>query len=236
MDSNKTILYITYGGIDPFIRDVCLSHLYKAAGDIPIIERHQPADWPRSGLSMYRNILAGLEQVKTKYVAVAEHDCIYSHEHFSFTPPDDFFYYNQNSWFLQYRNPNWPQYDGMFTYWPKRRVQSQLICTTEKLKEVTDFQIQVVESPLWNEVRGNMPIGEPGTIGAKALKLTKRERYSSLHQLIKDYLVGYEARDFFTQIPNIDIRWGGNLTGPRRGHKKRLILEPWGSMGDVMVK
>lgn len=229
-----TILYLTNEGIDPLIKSTCLRYLYKAAQDIPVVEMHQDPLWEISGLSMYKQIKAGLEQVKTKYVAIAEHDCIYSHEHFSFIPPDDFFYYNQNSWLLQYSNPNHPELDGTFSYWENRRVQSQLICTTEKLREVTEVQIAVVGDPKWSEIRGKRPVGEPGTVGEKALNLTRGSKYTALHDRIKDYLIGYEARDFYTQIPNIDVRHGGNFTGPRRGRKKTRTLEPWGTMDAVL--
>ena len=232
-----TILYLTHEGIDKSIRTICLDYLHKAAGEMQVVEMWQPSDWKMSGLSMYKQIQKGLEWVSTKWVAIAEHDCIYSSEHFEFIPPDDqYFWYNQNSWLLQYHNPNHPEMDGQFSYWPNRRVQSQLICDAEKLREVTEVQIEVCSDPNWHTVRRNRPVGEPGTVGEKALKLTEGSKYVSLHNRIKDHLVGYHARDFTTEIPNIDIRWGGNFTGPRRGRKKTLHLEPWGTMADIMVE
>lgn len=234
---DKTILYLTHDGIDPTIRDTCLDYLYKAAGDMPVVEMWQDPSWEMSGLSMYKQIKSGLEQIDTKWVAIAEHDCIYASEHFQFTPPDDqYFWYNQNSWLLQYHNPNHPEMDGTFSYWPNRRVQSQLICDVERLKEVTEVQIEVCADPDWYTIRRNRPVGEPGTVGEKALRLTKGSKHASLHNRIKDHLIGYHARDFSTETPNIDIRWGGNFTGPRRGRKKTTRLEPWGTMEEIMVK
>lgn len=232
-----TILYLTHPGLDQKIHSLCHRYLYEAAGDLPVIEMWQNPEWELSGLSMYKQIQAGLEKVETKWVAIAEHDCIYSSEHFQFIPPDDeYFWYNQNSWLLQYHNPNHPEMDGTFSYWPERRVQSQLICDVERLKEVTEVQIEVCSDPNWEKIRRNRPVGEPGTVGEKALRLTKGSQYASLHSRIKDHLIGYHARDFRTKIPNIDIRWGGNFTGPRRGRKKTMNLEPWGTMQDIMVK
>lgn len=231
-----TILYLGHSKIDPVIQKTCLYWLYKAAGDIPVVEMHQPEDWPLSGISMYKNILAGLDQVKTKYVAIAEHDCLYTHEHFSFIPPDDHFYYNDNCWLLQYDNPKHPEMDGVFSFWPNRRVQSQLICTTEKLKEATHFTMTICEDPLWNELRNGVGVGEPGAVNyEKAMRLTSGSNKLQLRNRVKDYIVGFNARDFSTILPNVDIRWGGNFTGPRRGKDRTFELQPWGTMQDVMV-
>ncbi len=234
---DRTILYLGHSKIDPFIKEVCLSHLYKAAENIPVIEMHQPEDWPLSGVSMYRNILAGLNKISTKYVAIAEHDCIYSHEHFSFIPPDDHFWYNDNCWLLQYSNPNHPEFDGTFTFWPNRRVQSQLICRVDRFRDSCEMAMTICEDPLWNELRHNMGLGEPGAVDYdKAMRLTRGSKKEQLRNRVKDYIVGFNARDFRTKIPNIDVRHGGNFTGPRRGRSRTLTLEPWGSMSDVMVK
>ena len=232
-----TILYLTSPGIDTFVRDVCHAWLLKSAGDLPIVEMSQPEDWPISGISMYKQIIAGLDKITTTYVAIAEHDCIYTPEHFLFVPPDEHFWYNDNCWLLQYRNPNHPEMDGQFSYWPSRRVQSQLICRVDRFRESCELAMTICEDPLWNEVRHNMGIGEPGAVDFdKAMRLTRGSAKRGLRNRIKDYIVGYNARDFATTIPNIDIRYGGNFTGPRRGRKKRLILEPWGSMSDIMVE
>jgi len=52
-----------------------------------------------SVLSMYKQILKGLEECKTDVVFFAEHDVLYHPTHFDFTPErDDHFYYNRNEW------------------------------------------------------------------------------------------------------------------------------------------
>lgn len=234
--ADTTIIYLGHDAIDKEIKDLCLDHLLKTA-PVPIIQMHQPPDWELSGLSMYKQIKAGLKQVKTKWVAIAEHDCLYTEEHWNFTPPNDrYFWYNQNNWLLQHENPSFPELNGTFTHWPNRRVQSQLICDAEKLREVTEVQIAVTGDPRWPEIRGKRPVGEPGTIGEKALRLTNGSKYQSLHSRIKDYLIGYEAKDFSTEKPNIDIRHGKNFTGPRRGKKRTRTLHYWGTWRDIMQR
>lgn len=232
---DTSILYIGHPKIDAHIKAVCLRRLYEAAGEIPVIEMHQPEDWPLSGVSMYKNILAGLDKISTKFVAIAEHDCLYTPEHFAFTPPDEHFWYNDNCWLLQYKNPNHPEQDGMFTYWPARRVQSQLICSVEPFREAVKMAMTICEDPLWNEVRHNMGLGEPGAVDYdKAMRLTRGSAKKELRARVKDYIVGFNARDFKTVLPNIDIRHGDNFTGPRRGRKKTLTLDPWGTMKDIL--
>lgn len=229
-----SILYLGTPNLNEVIRSACLHWLRIAADGKPIIYMHQDPTLEISGINMYRQIKRGLEQITTPFVAIAEHDCVYSAEHFAFVPPNDLFWYNQNSWLLQYKNPNHPEFDGLFSYWPQRRVQSQLICSTERLREVTELQIAVVGDPQWSEIRGKRPVGEPGTVGEKALRLTEGSQYAELHARIKDYLVGFQARDFHTKTPNVDIRHGNNFTGPRRGRNKIPSLSPWGTVADVL--
>lgn len=231
---DKTILYLGHAKIDPLIKKICLKSLSEAAQGIPIVEMHQPEDWPLSGVSMYRQILAGLDQIQTKFVAIAEHDCLYTNEHFRFTPPDEHFWYNDNCWLLQYKNPNHPEMDGVFSYWPGRRVQSQLICSVEPFREAVKMAMTICEDPLWNEVRHNMGIGEPGAVDyEKAMRLTRGSVKEKLRERVKDYIIGFNARDFKTKLPNIDIRHGNNFTGPRRGRQKTLTLAPWGTIQSI---
>lgn len=239
-----SVLYLTEPSIDPFIRDVCIKHLYRAAGDLPIISASQGpcdvgknvnlGDIGRSGLSMYKQIIAGLDLIDTKYVAIAEHDCIYSPEHFAFRPPDDdYYWYNTNCWLMQYQNPAHPEYDGMFSIFKGRKVQSQLICDAQRLREVTEFQIGIVSTPEWNKVRYNNPIGEPGTLlYERAMKITQKVK--SIRSVVKEFLNGCQAKTFHTKIPNIDIRHGTNFTGQRRGKNRTFNLEPWGTMNDIL--
>ncbi len=49
----------------------------------------------------YKQILVGLNEVKTKYVAVIDDDTLYTPEHFLNRPADDTFIYETNYWFAQ---------------------------------------------------------------------------------------------------------------------------------------
>ena len=50
-------------------------------------------------LTMFKQILIGLEASKSKVIFLTEHDVLYDPAHFEFTPPKkDVFYYNVNTW------------------------------------------------------------------------------------------------------------------------------------------
>lgn len=224
----------------------CRELLLVAAGSIPIVSVSQKpisfgenvcvGEIGRSGLNMDRQTYAGLERIDTKWVAFAEHDCIYSPEHFAWTPPDDeSFFYNDNAWLCQYRNPKYPEWDGMFSYIKRRRVQSQLICSTELLREATARKIEILGHPAWMEHRGARAIGEPGSADyRRTMRLARRAPLQPIWRDLKDYITMYAAKDFRTTVPNIDIRHGENFTGPRRGKMRRFELEPWGTLTAVL--
>jgi len=59
----------------------------------------------RSVLTMFKQILAALEAVKTDIVFFCEHDVIYHPSHFKFVPlRKDIYYYNDNKWRVDYKS------------------------------------------------------------------------------------------------------------------------------------
>lgn len=246
-----TIIYLTHNELDPKIADLCIKYLIKAANGKPIISVSQvPMDLGKnvcvgklgkSGLNIDIQMKAGLEAAETKFIAVAEHDCIYHPEHFDFVPPDDeHFYYNMNCWLLQYYNFTHPEWNGVFSYFPDRAIQSQLICGREAMLTATNKKIAILSDP---GVREQWPvhtrIGEPGTdaMNNDWLKRTKRifrnvKLYSKWRE-VKDYIISCNARKFSTVMPTIDIRHGDNFTGGRRGKNRTYSLEPWGTVEDI---
>lgn len=244
---NRTIIYTTDNQLCEPLASLCRKLLVHQAGDVPIISVSQePVDLGtnicmpgigRSPRSLYQQILAGLKASTTEWVVIAEHDCLYSHEHISFTPPDhEYFWYNDNNWFLQYRNPNHPEFNGMFSRIRRRRVQSQLVCDRLHFIEAVEFLLTILSDPGWFARYPTGRIGEPGCMNlAKSLRLAKHPSVNHLHSRIKDYITGYQARDFKTRIPNVDIRHENNFTGQRRGNWRRFSLDPWGTMEDILA-
>lgn len=244
---DTTIIYITDSELDPVLADLCRKYLIRAAEGKRIISVSQePLDFGenicigkigRCGLNIDRQIKAGLEQVKTRYIAIAEHDCIYPPEHFNYEPPNEInFFYNDNSWLLQYRNYAHPDFNGMFSYFKNRRAQSQLIAGTDAMRRAIDQKIDILSDP---SVREHWPvrvrIGEPGTdVLHRSRRFFTNPKLQRKWNAVKDYIINCNALPFKTLIPTIDIRHGDNFTGGRRGTFRRYSLSPWGTMEDIL--
>jgi hypothetical protein len=109
-------------------------------------------DLKRGYVTMFKQILAGLEALDSKYAFFAEHDVLYHPCHFDFTPvKNDVYYYNQNVWQIRYA-------DGFAVYWDCKR-QSQLCGDREFLIRHYKERIRKCE-----EVGFSRKMGfEPGT-------------------------------------------------------------------------
>lgn len=119
----------------------------------------------RSHLNIYRQILAGAKAAKTRFVAMAEDDILYSPEHFDFekyikNPQDDVFYYDMNkvslfTWTIP-----------VFSFRFKREVVNQLICNRELLIESLEERFRRVdelkEKYGWPEEKIIKYFGDPG--------------------------------------------------------------------------
>lgn len=65
--------------------------------DEAAVHLHLP--WERGYLTMFRQILAGLEALDTEIAFLCEHDVLYHPSHFEFTPPSDAaYFYNLHVW------------------------------------------------------------------------------------------------------------------------------------------
>ena len=247
MATKTTIIYLTDNELDPKIADACKFYLLRAADGSRIVSVSQrPLEFGdnvcvgeigRSGLSIDRQLKAGLDVVDTEFTAIAEHDCLYSYEHFAWAPSDrDIFFYNVNCWLLQYHSDNHPEYDGMYSLYRNRFVQSQLVCGTDVLRRAVDEKLAILSDPSVIEMwPGRTRLGEPGTNYLhRSRRLFKDPALLPVWHKVKDYITKYNARRFQTRTPNIDIRHGNNFTGARRGNKRRWSLEPWGSVEDVI--
>ena len=244
---DKTILYTTCGTLDPTLADLCRRWLVKSSLGIPIVSVSQkPLDFGknvcvgdigRSGISLDIQLHAGLEAIDTKWVMVAEHDCLYSEEHVRWTPPDEeYFYYNINNWLLQYENLNRREWNGMYSHVQRRMIQSQLVCSTKHYLEAMTKKLEIELDPRWSEVYPSGRIAEPGcTDFGRAMRLLRnRSGIRHMRKKVLSYLASYKALGFRTVIPNIDVRHGANYTGHRRGRCRCYTLDPWGTMEDII--
>jgi glycosyltransferase involved in cell wall biosynthesis len=112
-DISKGILYYTCNTHDERIELACRKQLKSARSGYEIgcisLKPTEFGDWhitlplERSPLSMHKQILAGLETIKTNIVFLCESDVLYHPSHFKFIPPErDKIYYNTNVWKVRF--------------------------------------------------------------------------------------------------------------------------------------
>ena len=148
---NLTVIYYTSNfleGTNPYFLDNTKKQLVEAIGDLPLIVVSQlemlpddpflkksgelplnicVGDIGRSHLNIWKQILVGAKTAKTKFIAMAEDDVLYSYEHFhTQVPSGDYFLYDMNriSLFTWSKPP-------IFSFRHKRMVINQLIAPTE---------------------------------------------------------------------------------------------------------
>lgn len=241
-----TILYYSDNKIDPDIQSLVLNNLRSMQNPIVSVTQ-KPIDLGKnicvgdigsSWLNLYRQLKTAAEAATTKYVATAEHDCLYTQEHYDWTPPrDDTFYYNENVWFLQMDTKH-EELRGMFsTYWEtERKALSQLVCNRELLIADLNEKLSLLDEHEWVK-KSLLFAGEPGVTRIKeAQKWARTSKGVSLYKYISEYLEAQKSDIFRNELPNLDIRHDGNFTGPKRGKNRRYELEGWGSLHGIIER
>lgn len=180
-----TIIYYTSGYLEeknPYFLKNTQEYLVKAIGDSPLVivsqkpinkffdynvndvEKVYLGDIGRSHLNIYWQILQGAKAAKTKWVAMAEDDILYTAEHFNFdkyikSPQDDIFYYDMCKVSLF----TWIK-PAMFSFRFKREVVNQLICNREFLIEALEERFKKLEvlRKVWPDEKIIKYWGDPG--------------------------------------------------------------------------
>ena len=253
-----TILYLTHNKLDPEVANLCREKLLLAADGKRIISISQePLEFGDnvcvgnigvSWRSLYVQLLAGLSEVKTEHVAIAEHDCLYTKEHFNFIPTDpNLFYYNRNCWLVQWKC-NRPEHEFMYSYWPNRTAQSQVAAFTSSFLQAVGERLYLIDAGSVNDLNKSTLLYDgmklPAEFGVPPVMDTRRaERLyrqatsgspAHLETLIGDHVRKWGHEIFRTSLPNLDIRHGNNFTGPKRGKKRCFELAPWGKFEDFI--
>lgn len=209
-----TVLYYTDSQLAEPLASACRKHLQQSASGYPIVSVSQkPLDFGRnicvgelgrSFENIYKQILAGLREVSTPYVALAEHDCLYTPEHWQHRSPGKFAY-NMNRWAMHTDM-------GMFS-WRNRGCLSQLIVPTALLKKNIEGRLLVG----WKKVkRHTREWFEPG-LNDSALGMATEP-----------------MEKFKTTTPNIDINHGRNFSGKKLlGDTTARSIPGWGTSMDI---
>src|SRR3990167_755639 len=181
--------------------------------DGTIITVLKPDNVPRSQAQIYRQVLQGAKEAKTKYVVCCEDDCLYSPEHFKFRPKPNHWGYNMNSWNIY----TWGE--PVFSYKAPggRRNLNGLICERELLIKHLEERFR-----LWpDEVDINI-FGEPG-------------KYDN--QL---GTTPYPSEYFYPNPPNIvfshqkNLQFEGLGTRKALGQIRAVGLPYWGTAEKIM--
>lgn len=245
---NKTIVYITDNALDERIDKMCRQNILEATKGFRLISISQkPIDFgenicvgqlKRSSLSLNLQMMEGLKRAETEYIAIAEADCLYTPEHFNFIPLDkSTFWYNDNCWLAQYSSGLKPEYNGMFSNFPKRKANSQLVCGTDIMIKATQDRIDMMSDPMWLERYPLGRIGEAGLMTKQQIEnLAVGSKLAHVKRLLLEYIAKYKGDNFTTKFPNIDIRHGSNLTKNRRGYHRRYEIPYWGTINNIFKR
>lgn len=173
------------------------------------------ARYERGYLTMFRQILAGLEMCEAEVVFLAEHDVLYHPSHFDFTPPDrSKVYYNVNTWKVDAQT-------GRAVHYITRQT-SGLCAYRDVLLAHYRERVRRVELEGFSRRMGF----EPGTH-------RRPERVDDL-----------QSEEWRSAWPNVDIRHRHNLTASRwspsefrdqrncRGWIEANEVPGWGRTGD----
>lgn len=248
MDTQSTIIFCTDNSCPEDIFEVVIKRLRKA--ELPIVSvSHQPLNLgknicigkqKRSWLTLYKQLSLGLQAATTPYIHIAEHDCLYSEEHFAWLPPEDnIFYYNENVFLVQWSRVNNSELNGMYSkFWSQRLALSQLVCNRELYLKVLERRLSIIDKD--RSISKTIDhIGEPGV---SKINQEEAQRWAASGRCV--YLKSFLGRvlelekyeTFKTKIPNLDIRHDNNFTGPRRGPSRTRSFsnEYWGSFSDII--
>lgn len=147
MKNDLTIIYYTANIIDDIAAERIRGNLFKKANGRRIISvSHKPIKFGDNicvgnmevGLySLFKQVLIGAREVKTKFMACAEDDYLYGPDHFEMIPPrDDTFYYDIDRWGLNK--------DGRY-FWRLRTIFGMCIAPTQLMIDTLESRYNKYE-------------------------------------------------------------------------------------------
>ena len=240
---NKAVIYYTDNALLDPLATRCRELLIPAIGDAELISVSQkPLDFGknicvgdigRSHLSLYRQMYAGLEATDAEVVYMAEHDCLYTSEHFKWTPPEDgVFYYNLNAWFVNWKSDH--KRKGRYSSpWGIRHATSQLVCNRQLLMDNVRERIERLQEG-WKIHRGIRGACEPGVAEVQDKAWVRMHNDGIVFPAASRWKRKWKSTTFQNVLPNLDVRHNQNLTGWRRGHQHTMNLAPWGDFAELM--
>ncbi len=206
---SKGIVYYTDARIDPDLAETCRQQIKRSINGHSVVSVSlKPLDFgdsihyqgERGILTMFKQILAGLEKSTADVVFLCEHDLLYHPSHFEFTPlRKDVFYYNENTYKVDLETGQ-----ALFYY---TKQTSGLCAYRELLVEHYRKRVAKVEQ----NARDLTARGE-------SVKNDGYSRHMGFEPGCHQYPRGvdnYKAESWMSEFPNIDIRHNLNLTPSR---------------------
>jgi len=189
----KGIIYYTDNQVPLKLGHMCRKEILKAG--LPIVSASlKPMDFgknivlglPRGYVAYHKQILAALEASTADIIFFCEHDVLYHQSHFDFTPPrKDVYYYNFNWWRVRCTDGHAIHYD------------------THQVNFIVGYRDLLI-AHYKEKVRRIEATGFTMAMGFEPGCNSRAERIDDV-----------KAERFDSAFPNLDLRYGGNLTKSR---------------------
>lgn len=222
--SDITVIYYTANHIDDYFAENIRKNLLKSIGGLPLISVSQKpmgfgknicvGKLERHNYNIYKQILVGVSAAKTKYVAMAEDDTLYSSDHFTtFRPENDEVAYNKNRWgiYTWVRPPTFSYKD--------RGITALMIAPRKILIKALNERFEKYKAP------DEVPLKFFGEIG-------KYEKHMGVPEHKR---VFFKSKDPCVMFSHEDaLGYQGLGRRKRMGDLRCETLEPWGSAEEVL--
>lgn len=171
--TDLTVIYLTASELKDSFAEYARKVLLEAIGDTPLISvSRKPLDFgmnllddgERSTDNIYRQMLRAAKLATTEYIAIAEDDCLYHENHFTFYRPEkDTFAYDQNRFALFTWEPIYS--------WRDRVSNCSLIAPRELLIEALEERFAKYPNKIPDNIVGELGRGRV----ERNLRVTERK-------------------------------------------------------------
>ena len=209
-EPTKGILYYTDNQLNMKLAGQVRAQIDKSGLPVTSVSL-KPMNWgnnihfkgERGYLTMFKQILAGLEAMTQNIVYFCEHDVFYHPSHFEFTPADQFkWYYNGNYWFVRG--------DGFAIHYNVSPLSGLVVYREAAIRHFKE-RVEMIEKEGFSYHMGFEPF---------------------THRRVKwKFWCDYEV--FMSDQPNIDMAHNGNVTQKRWSQDKFIKKPEFWEEGNI---
>lgn len=176
---------------------------------------------PRGVLTMFKQILAGLEALDTDIAYLCEHDVLYHPDHFDFTPASDqVYYYNEHTYKVDAKTGQ-----AVFYY---TKQTSGLCANRQLLVEHYRRRVAKVEQNARDLIAAGQPVHRDG--------YSQHMGYEPGCHTPPRGVDDFKAERWMAARPNVDIRHARNLTASRWSQdefRDKRTCQGWTLVGEI---